>query len=321
MEKNNSQKIRLGFFVVVGTVILVLAIYFIGSRQNMFGGTFTLSAVFRNVNGLQTGNNVRFSGINIGTVKDMEMINDTTIRVVLLIEDDMLSHIKKNAVASIGTDGLVGSMIVNINPGNGNAQLVKSGDEIRTYSRIASEDMLGTLNVTNENAALLTADLLKVTQSLIHGEGILGRLLNDTTMARDTYETIGNLKEISEEVNLTMRELNTLLKEVDYNNSVADVLLSDSASGEKVKSMIYNLEFASKQFNDAINDLDSIIGQVQEGEGALHYLTTDEHLVQKLDSTISNIEKGAVNFNQNMEALKHNIFFRRYFKNLNKKDQ
>lgn len=114
MEKTTSQKIRLGFFVVTGLFIFILAIYFIGDKQKMFGQTNHLKAVFNNVNGLQLGNNVRYSGVNAGTVRNINMINDTIIEVVMLIDKDIFYHIKKDAVAVIGSDGLVGSMIINI---------------------------------------------------------------------------------------------------------------------------------------------------------------------------------------------------------------
>jgi len=175
VNKTSIQNLKLGLFVVLGTVLLLMASYLIGNRQNMFVKNFTVNAVFRNVNGLQVGNNVRFSGINIGTVDRIEMMNDTTIYVYMKMEEKMRSHIKNNAIATIGSDGLVGSMLVNIVPGVGEAPLVQEGDQLESYSRIASQDMLSTLNVTNENAALLTSDLLKVTQSLVEGKGTLGR--------------------------------------------------------------------------------------------------------------------------------------------------
>src|SRR5688572_29999010 len=114
MEKTDSEKIKLGIFVITGLTIFILVVYFVGNKQKMFGRTDHITAVFSNVNGLQLGNNVRYAGINIGTVRGIEMINDTTINVDLIIDKSMFSHIKKDALASIGSDGLVGSMVINI---------------------------------------------------------------------------------------------------------------------------------------------------------------------------------------------------------------
>ena len=90
MKQSNSQKFNLGLFVIISILILVVALYFVGNRQNLFGSTFRISAVFNNVSGLQLGNNVRYSGINVGTVKNIVMISDSVICVDMIIEEKML---------------------------------------------------------------------------------------------------------------------------------------------------------------------------------------------------------------------------------------
>jgi len=117
MKKTTSEKLKLGVFVILGLILFVTGIYFIGQKQNLFGKMITISANFNNVSGLQHGNNVRYSGINVGTVKSITMVNDSTIKIDMNIEEKMVKHIKKDAIATIGTDGLVGNMIVNIIPG------------------------------------------------------------------------------------------------------------------------------------------------------------------------------------------------------------
>ena len=128
MIRTNHEKLKLGVFVIIGSLMFMGAIYLIGARQNMFAKTFSISANFNNVNGLLQGNNVRYSGINVGTVKTISMINDSTINVNMVIVEKMVKHIKKDAIATIGTDGLVGNMIVNIIPGEGNAPVISLGD-------------------------------------------------------------------------------------------------------------------------------------------------------------------------------------------------
>ncbi|NHF59602.1 MCE family protein [Flavobacteriaceae bacterium TP-CH-4] len=314
MAKTTLENLKLGIFVVLGTVLLLVASYLIGNRQNMFGRTFPVTAVFKNANGLQNGNNVRFSGISVGTVNKIEMVNDTAIRVHMIIEEKMKPHIKKDAVAMIGSDGLVGSMLVNIVPGSGNAPVIQPGDELQSYSKVATQDMLSTLNVTNENAALLTSDLLKVTQSLIRGEGTLGRLLNDTLMASELQQTISNLKYTSNQANTAISELNEIIASIDFEESAAGVLLSDTVSGGKMRNIIGNLETSSTEIEKMVLDLNSVVKELKEGDGALPYLTKDSLLVGQLENTMRNIEQGTERFNENMEALKHNFLTRRYFK-------
>ena len=118
MKKTTKEKFKLGVFVTFGSLIFIIAIYMIGQRQNLFAKSFALNSNFTNVNGLIPGNNVRYSGINVGTVKRITMVNDSVITVEMVIEEQMIHHIKTDAIATIGSDGLVGNMIVNILPGN-----------------------------------------------------------------------------------------------------------------------------------------------------------------------------------------------------------
>ncbi|GGG43284.1 hypothetical protein GCM10011414_11180 [Croceivirga lutea] len=322
MAKTAQQNLKLGIFVILGTLLLLIAAYLIGNRQNMFTKNFTITAIFKNANGLQNGNNVRFSGINVGTVNKIEMINDTTIQVFMAIQEKMQSHIKNNAVATIGSDGLVGSMLVNIVPGQGEAPLIKAGDELQSFSKIATQDMLNTLNVTNENAALLTADLLQVTQSLTKSDGTLGSLLNNTTMAKNLQQTMANLNQVSSKANTSMYQINNILGQINLQESAAGVLLNDTLSARKIKTVIYNLEASSIEINNMSKELGSIISDLNDEKGMLYYVAKDTVLVKQLKNTMKHIDQGTERFNENMEALKHNFLTRGYFKKqekLNKK--
>ena len=318
MEKSQLKKLNLGLFVVISTIILVVALYFIGNRQNLFGNTFKISAVFNNVNGLQLGNNVRYSGINAGTVKGIVMINDTTICVDMIIEEKMLKHLKKNAIAAIGSDGLVGSMVVNIAPSNENAPLLRPGDTIKSYSRITTTDMLTTLNTTNQNAAILTADLVKITSAINDGKGTLGLLITDEEMADNIKKTITNLKTASINTSKTINQLNRLINKINYDQSVANVLLSDSLNAVKMEGIIANLDSSSIRITRVISNINDLVSTLKESKGTFNYVATDTILVKNIDETIKNIKDGSYLLNQNLEALKHNFLFKKYFKKLEK---
>lgn len=318
MKKSASEKFKLGLFVIIGTGLLVSALYFIGNRQNLFTKNIRIYSYFRNVNGLQLGNNVRYSGINVGTVSKTEILSDTLIMVEMLIQEKMGKIIRKNAVATIGSDGLVGSMIVNIIPAEGEADRIVSGDIIQSYSKIGMNDMLTTLNVTNENAALLTSDLLKITSNINEGKGTLGMLITDSVLARDLKQTILRLKETGEGTSKAVASLNEMIAMVNFSESVAGVLLSDTVSSTKMKNILTNLEQSSQDITKVTENLNTLLGEIKDGQGSLHYLTQDPALVRDIDSTMQNIKEGTARFNENMEALKHNFLLRGYFRKLEK---
>lgn len=321
MDKTTSEKMKLGVFVIVALLLFVVAVYVIGERQNMFAKTFHISAHFNSVNGLMHGNNVRFSGINVGTVKSISMINDSTVKVDMVIEQNMVKHIKKDAIATITTDGLVGNKIVNIIPGKGKAGVIASGDSIRSYSKIGADNMLNTLSVTNENAALLTAELLEITRAINRGERTLGMLINDTVVAKDIKQTVQNLKIVSANTNRTIQEVNSILNTIDMDESVAGVFLNNPDAANSVKNIISNLNTSSQEINTVINNLNETIINVKEGEGALNYLSNDKELVENLKETIKSVNEGTAKFNENMEAFKHNFLTRGYFKKLERQQK
>lgn len=321
MQKTTNEKLKLGVFVILGLLLFTVAIYFIGEKQNMFGKMVTISANFNNINGLHQGNNVRYSGIKVGTVKAINIVNDSTITVTMNIEEAMAKHIKKDAIATIGTDGLVGNMIVNIIPGKGNRTIVSSGDEIQSYTKIGTDDMLNTLSVTNENAALLTAKLLKVADALADGKGTFDMLINDTIMSANLMQTVNQLKITSTEASKAMRELNAIITSINFNESVAGTLLNDSVQAQKVKNIIANLDDSSLDIKGVVSNLNETITNIKEGEGTLNYLSNDADFVKNLAEIMKNLNEGTEKFNQNMEALKHNFLTRRYFRKLERQEK
>lgn len=317
MKSNSGQNLKLGILIVAGLTIFTLGVYFIGNKQNLFGDSIMLSSVFKNVNGLQLGNNVRYSGVNVGTVKDIKFLNDTAICVDMLIDRESGNLIKHSSLATINSDGLVGSMVLNILPNSEvSSRTLKEGDTLESLSQVATADMLNTLNQTNENAALLTADLLKITNSINAGEGVLGDLLKNETLAQNIQESAANLNETTNSAREGLNKINRILNAVDYENSVAGLLLSDSTAQKSFSSIIEDLKTTSSQIKEISADLGEFSNSLNSEKGALNYVVKDTSFVNHLDESMQNIEEATFRFNQNMEALKHNILFRGYFRKL-----
>ena len=315
MRNSHAQNFRLGIFVIAGMLIFIAGVYFIGNRQNLFGSNPRISSVFKSVNGLQVGNNVRFAGVDVGTVRHISIVNDTSIVVDFLINEKTMQVLRKNTMATVSSDGLVGSMIVNLVPGEGPAaDPLKPGDTIASISKIATADMLTTLNTTNENAALLTTDLLKITAAINEGQGTLGALLKDEEMATDIRESMRQLRYTAQSASATVKRLDRLLASIDLENSVAGVLLKDTVSAQSVSNVIVSLEKSAAEIEAMTANLNQFSNRVRNNDGVLNYILSDSSLVNHLDATLKNAEAASKKFDENMEALQHNILFRGYFK-------
>jgi phospholipid/cholesterol/gamma-HCH transport system substrate-binding protein len=307
--------------VIITAILLVTALYVIGRKQNIFGGTSYISAIFTNVNGLKLGNNVRYSGINVGTVRKITMINDTTICVNMAVESDILEHIRKDAKAVIGSDGIVGSMVLNIFPGTVEADLLRPGDTLSSIRKISTSDMMSTLSVTNQNAAELSSELLKITSSLNQGQGTLGRLLNDEEMGNDLKETVKNLNKVSREASEVINDLKTVISDIEFEESLLYVLVNDSVAASQFRSTLTHLETSSEQIEEAVENLNSVILEVKEGDGTFNYIVNDTTLVNDIDETVKNVKQGSVLLNENLEAMRHNFLFKGYFKKMEKEEK
>lgn len=321
MEKTTAQRIRLGIFVIAGLVFFSVAVYFIGNKQNLFGDSFTIKSVFRNVNGLQTGNNVRYSGINVGTVSKLELLSDTSILVEMIITEDKRQHLRKDAIATIGSDGLVGSVIINIIPGEGTKPIVEPGDYIESYSRISTSDMMSSFNATGENAALLTADLLEITRAINNGEGTMGMLMNDPVIAKNLNETVANLKNTSKKAVEFMDGLNKTLGNISSDETLAGMIVSDTVTAHQFKKIISDLEKFSAGINtslDSINRFVSVANELGAGikntEGLINTAIYDTALTNDLKQSVANVRLATQQFNEVMEAVKQSMFLRKYFK-------
>jgi phospholipid/cholesterol/gamma-HCH transport system substrate-binding protein len=313
MASTKSQNIKLGLFILIGTVLLIVALYFIGSRQNLFGKTFVLKARFENINGLMEGNNVRFSGIDVGTVKEVEIINDSTVEVTMIIEEKIKKFIKKNAIASVGTDGLMGNKLVNIIPMKGDYKSVVNGDELVTAAPLDLADALTTLNATNKNLVSITNNLVDFTNQ-ISEENTIWKLLSDSTVATDVKTAVMNLKNTSTQSLLIAKDLKKISNEIKNGKGMAGTLINDTSFSGQLENTIGKLEKFGDSLNKVSSDISAIVDDLKKGKGSAGKLLNDTTLIHQLTKSLVEIEKGATGFEQNMEALKTSWPFKRYFK-------
>ena len=291
--------------MIVGAALFITGFYLIGRKQSMFGKTYDIYAVFNNINGLKPGNNVRYSGINVGTVGEITMVTDTVIVVKMIIEKDITQHIRKDARCAITTDGLVGSMIINILPGGSDiARQITRGDTLQSFTRIRTDEMLSTFNITNENAALLTIELLEIVNAISKGQGILGALIQDTVITHDVRDIIANLKETTVQTSVTMHRLDRMMVSLDRNDNLVGTI-RDTTLPPMIKNMVRNLEQSSSDIKTLITSLNETVQLTQEtvvnvkdGKGAINYLSNDEQFVQKIDTTIVRLDSAIYQINK-----------------------
>lgn len=207
-------KIRLGLFVAGGLALFIFAIFIIGKQKNLFNPVFELTSKFRNVSGLQVGNNARFSGITVGTVDDIIILNDSTVQVKLLVKEDVRRFIKTDCIMAIGSEGLIGDKLVIITQGSFDAPVVKEGQELASKEPVETDAIMASLKVTAGNVEIISQQVAEIMININSGKGTIGRLIQDSTIAENLRETMLNLKTSSKglDENMEAAKHNFLLK-------------------------------------------------------------------------------------------------------------
>lgn len=300
MTQNSNYIWKLGMFTILGIILFMVAIYFIGSNKNLFSSTFQLKSHFKNVNGLKEGNNVRFSGINVGTVSGIEFISDSSVVVNLVIKQEIQQYIKSDAIASIGSDGLMGDKVLTISPGTSSNMVVKDNATIRSFKAVDMEDLMKGLNKSVDNAQIITEQLSEFSTKINKGKGALNKVLTDEEFARSFDVTIQNLKASSEEFVVFTTNMN------DKNGTLSK-LMTDPKYANSIEKTLDNLEKSSNEF-------DAFTKKLNNDKGILSKLVSNERLAVSLDSSLTNIEKASKNIIEIEEAAKHNFLLRGYFK-------
>ena len=207
MPKEKSYKWKLGAFSLAALVIAISAIYYIGKQKNKFGSVLHIYAQFSSVSGLRVGSNVRLGGIDVGTVDAISLTTDTTVQVDMIIQKKVQRFIKKDAHASIGSEGLMGDKVVTITAGTPGQAVVGNGDSLRSNQPIETDAIMASLKTSADNAAIITGNLADITSRVNSGKGALGKLLHDTSLSTN--------------ISSTMRHLNTSTQKLDQNMEAA----------------------------------------------------------------------------------------------------
>lgn len=291
---------KLGIFIFFGSVLLVVGIFMLGNKDQLFVSTFTVRAYFKNTEGLRNGASVRFGGIDVGAVKEIKIIPDTSgrVEVSMRIKEEIRRFIKKDSRASIETEGLVGNKVVIISMGSDKAEPINDNGIILSKEPVSFADVIeetqGILAYTKE----MTKNLADIVGKVNKGEGTIGKILYD----EELYNAATNITK-SADKNLTA-----------ITEDMRKVIALFDDLGRGVETIVKNT-------NNVVAGIDTLLQGVSEGKGVLGSLLTDQGTEGKsinkiLDNLVQiseDAKTSASRLAENMEALRHNWLFKSYF--------
>ena len=276
MHNTKKNNLKLGFFVTIGVVLFILGIYYIGSQVNLFSKKIQVSGVFTNISGLKVGNNARFSGINIGTVSKVQIINDSLVRVDLSIQENVRQFIRKDSKMEIGSEGLMGNKIVKIYTGSINTAIIEEGDILETIEVVQIDKILRQLHSSSTNTVIITKNVAEITDKINRGEGAFGKIFADESFAE-------NLSKIAEKTALLTENFAEITDKISNEKGTMGMLLSDTILANRIYE-------AGENLKKSTDNLVEITGQVKNGQGIFGEIFTDTTFTSGLSRTGKNLD-------------------------------
>jgi phospholipid/cholesterol/gamma-HCH transport system substrate-binding protein len=314
----NRRAVIVGIFIVLGLAIFIWTVLTLGSQKNTFQKSIAIKTYFKNVNGLQKGNNIWFSGVKVGTIENVSLIGNGKVEVDMNINQSSVPYIHKNAKAKLSSDGLIGNKIIEIYGGSAQAPQISSGDILNNEELLSTDAIMATLSKNNDNLLAITDNLKIISNKMAEGKGSVGKLLNDETFADELTKTVVTLK--SAAVNLQQLSANVSHYTARLNDSgtLANDLVSDTLIFSKLRSTVGKFQEMADKSNEVISSLQGAANTVNEGlknpNTPAGMLLGDEKTASSLKATLQNLQSASVKLNDDLEAVQHNFLLRGFFR-------
>ncbi len=313
----NRRNLLVGIVVVVAIVLFGAGLFLIGNRHKAFRRHIDFYTEFANVDGIAKGAKVRVDGMDGGQVQDVIIPSGPghKFRLKMTLEDRLHGLIRNDSIVSIETEGLVGDKFLLIRNGTEQSPEATAGATLAGKEPFEIGKMLEQANglltqvggtVTDLQGKLDTA-LTAVTGTVNNtngivtdirrGRGTAGVLLEDPKTAADVKQIVGNAQEATASLNATAGQVNGIVQDVQQRQLIAKV--DDSLNN--ARSATQQLDQASQQINGTLR---GAFAQDQYGQTA----------GANLQQSLTNLTEATGNLADDTEALKHEFFFKGFFK-------
>ncbi|MBA7558020.1 hypothetical protein ES705_50809 [subsurface metagenome] len=307
----------------------------------MFLPTIKISTVFRDVRGLQVGNNVRFTGIEVGAIVDITIISDTAVSVQMSMDKNVVPYIKKNSRATIANDGLMGNKLVIILPGTPGSDVVKAGDILPSIEPVEIDDIIIEIQNSSEKISQVANNLIEITEKINRGDGMFGKIFTDTKFSdeldksgRNITELSGNLVEITDKINDGQGIMGKILFDSTFSyqwetttKNLAEISINLQELSEKINSgegvfgrlfadtaLSDNFYRVSKDLETVLTNLSEVSVKLNDERNALHKFIADTAFADSLDVLLHKMNKGVTEVTEASEALQKSGIVRAFSK-------
>ena len=321
MKNDNKKTVVVGIFVLIGIIILVAGIMTLGNQQKTFVKSFSLKAVFDDIGGLQTGNNVWYSGVKIGTVRKINFYGDSQVEIEMNVYSEVQDFIRKNSKATISSDGLIGNKIIVIYGGTSQSPRVENEDRLEAVMPLDMYMMMETLQENNNHLVSITNDLKVLTGKIANGEGIVGAVLTDSLLVDNFKSIMSNLQSTVQNSNRMTADLTKFSSNLNREGTLMSDLANDTTLFSSLKATTKSLENTTQQASAAAENFKSATEQMNSSDNAIGMLLNDAEFAEYLKGTMSGLDTGTTKINESLEAMRYHWLFRGSFRKKEKAER
>lgn len=320
-----TRAIIVGIFVFLGVAIFIITVLTLGSQHKTFEKSITVRTYLDNVNGLQKGNNVWFSGVKVGTIKNVYLKENGQVEVEMNIEKISVKFIPKDVKAKLSSDGLIGNKIIEIYGGSSSAPKIQNGDIIGGDKLLSTEAMMSTLSKNNDNILAITNDFKLISNRMAAGKGSIGKLLTDETMADQLNATTNILKRASQNLEKLSENVSVYTAKLNNKGSLANDLVTDTVIFSKLRTTVSQLQNIADSSQNIIANFKTTGNIINNGltnkNTPAGMLLNDEQSAGKIKNTLQNLQSASKKLDEDLEAVQHNFLLRGFFKKKARKDK
>ncbi|MBD1432885.1 MCE family protein [Sphingobacterium sp. DN00404] len=322
MSTNERKRsLTVGLFVLIGLIILVAGILVLGTQQNKFSKNLVVTTYFHDVKGLKVGNNVWFSGVKVGIVKEIKFQSINDVKVVMHIEEKSSQFIREDVVAKLGSDGLIGNAIVNLVGGSDQVPPIQDGDVIKSVGGTDTDAMFATLQTNNENLVEITKNFAVLSKQMVEGKGTVGALMTDSTIALSLKSTVQGLDKVMGDVNKASANLVVLMNKLNSNQGLIHELTTDTVVFASLRESATQLQGVTETASTLMENLNATSARLNDKDNALGVLTNDPAAAEEIRQILRNLNMSTEKLDDNMKALQSNFLFRGYFRKQQKEQE
>ena len=311
---DNKRSLIVGLFVFIGLIILVAGILVIGTQQNKFSKNIKVVTFFKDVKGLKVGNNVWFSGVKVGIIKDIAFEGVENVKVTMSIEEKNSQFIRKDVVSTLGSDGLIGNSIISLVGGNPSLPQIKEGDILQSGPSGGMEQMMGMLQENGANLSVITQNFAKLSQQMVDGKGTVGALMTDDAIANNLKTTVASMNKVMSQADLAVNNLVTLTQKLNSNQGLIHDLTTDTKVFASLRDAAAQMQGVTQTANALVENLNKTSSRLNDKDNAIGVLTNDPAAANEIKQILKNLNTSTQKLDENMEALQSNFLLKGFFK-------